>query len=250
FSYMQGTIHPYYTVALAPAVAALVAIAGRELWRGRDRFACRVVLAGMLAATGCWDYVLLARTPDWLPALRWVVLALAGVAAFVVLFSRRLGIGVAALALVGGLLAPAAYTVATASVPHSGAIPTSGPTTTSFGGGGFGRQTSSALAAALRTSTTRWAAATVGSQSAAPLELSSGASVMAIGGFSGSDDSPTPAQFEAYVRAGEIHYFVAGGGFGGGPGGGTGAAQQITAWVTSHFKATTIGGQTVYDLTT
>ncbi|HEY1574796.1 MAG TPA: glycosyltransferase family 39 protein [Pseudonocardiaceae bacterium] len=253
FSYMQGTIHPYYTVALAPAVAALVAVAGRELWRGRDQFACRVVLAGMLAATGTWDFVLLARTPDWLPALRWVVLVLAGAAALAVLFGRRSGVGVAALALVGSLLAPAAYTVATAAVPHSGSIPTSGPTTTAFGGGGGPTgQSSPALVAALRASTTRWAAATVGSQSASPLELASGASVLAIGGFTGSDDSPTPAQFEAYVRAGEIHYFVAGGGFGGGggPGGGSGAAQQITAWVIAHYTATTIGGQTVYDLTT
>jgi 4-amino-4-deoxy-L-arabinose transferase-like glycosyltransferase len=257
FSYMQGTIHPYYTIALAPAVAALVAVAGRELWRGRDQFACRLVLAGMLAATGSWDYVLLARTSDWLPALRWVVLVLGVAAALVVLFGRRLGLGVAVFALVGGLLAPGAYTVVTASSPHTGSIPVSGPTTSGFGGGGGGfggggfggggGNTSSALVAALRASTTRWAAATTGSQSAAPLELASGASVMAIGGFTGSDDSPTLAQFEAYVRAGDIHYFIAGGG--GGPGGGTGVAESITEWVTAHYAATTIGGQTVYDLT-
>ena len=40
--------------------------------------------------------------------------------------------------------------------------------------------------------------------------------VMAIGGFNGTDPSPTLAQFQAYVRAGKIHYFLAsgGGGFG------------------------------------
>jgi hypothetical protein len=151
--------------------------------------------------------------------------------------------------LVAGLLAPGAYTVVTMSSPHTGSIPVSGPTTSGFGGGfgGGGGNTSSALVGALRASTTRWAAATIGSQSAAPLELASGASVMAIGGFTGSDDSPTLAQFEAYVRAGDIHYFVAGGG--GGPGGGAGAAASITEWVTAHYSATTIGGQTVYDLT-
>jgi hypothetical protein len=75
---------------------------------------------------------------------------------------------------------------------------------------------------------------------------------MAIGGFTGSDDSPTLAQFEADVKAGEIHYFIGGGGFGcgGGPGGGGGTASQITSWVESHYTATTVGGQTVYDLTT
>ena len=32
FSYMKGTVHPYYTVALAPAIGALVAIGARALW--------------------------------------------------------------------------------------------------------------------------------------------------------------------------------------------------------------------------
>ncbi len=74
FSFMQGTIHPYYTVALAPAIAALVGLSAAELWCERDRFAVRAVLASMLAATGVWNFVLLGRTPDWFPALRWAVL--------------------------------------------------------------------------------------------------------------------------------------------------------------------------------
>jgi 4-amino-4-deoxy-L-arabinose transferase-like glycosyltransferase len=259
FSYMQGTIHPYYTVALAPAITALVAIAGRELWRGRAQFASRVALALMIAATGTWDYVLLARTSEWLPALRWLVLVVAGVAAFAVLFGGRLtgraGVLVVSMVLVGGLLGTSAYAVDTASSPHTGSIPTSGPSTAggSGGGGGFGgggQSPSTALARLLKAGTTRWAAATVGSQTAASLELSTGASVLAIGGFTGSDDSPTLAQFEAYVAAGQIHYFIAGGGSGGGPGSGTGTSSQISNWVAAHYTSTTVGGQTVYDLAT
>ena len=30
---MSGIVHPYYTVALAPAIGALVAIGGRALWQ-------------------------------------------------------------------------------------------------------------------------------------------------------------------------------------------------------------------------
>ena len=45
---------------------------------------------------------------------------------------------------------------------------------------------------------------------------------MAIGGFNGSDPSPTLAQFQQYVADGDIHWFIAsGGGMGGGFGGGT-----------------------------
>jgi hypothetical protein len=77
---------------------------------------------------------------------------------------------------------------------------------------------------------------------------SGGKAVMAIGGWSGSDPTPTLAQFQAYVAAGEIRYFIVGGA-GGGPGGGAGSSSEITNWVTSNFTATSVGGQTVYDLT-
>ena len=36
FSFMKGIMHPYYTVALAPAVAALVGTCSRELWRRKQ----------------------------------------------------------------------------------------------------------------------------------------------------------------------------------------------------------------------
>ena len=92
------------------------------------------------------------------------------------------------------------------------------------------------------------------SNNAAGYQLASGEPVMAIGGFNGTDPAPTLAQFEKYVAEGKIHYYIAGGGgFGGG--GGSAArsssddASQITSWVESHFTAKTVGGVTVYDLT-
>jgi 4-amino-4-deoxy-L-arabinose transferase-like glycosyltransferase len=51
FSYLSGVIHPYYTVALAPAIAALVGIGGVALWRIRHTWAARVTLAGTLLVT-------------------------------------------------------------------------------------------------------------------------------------------------------------------------------------------------------
>ncbi|GAA3227623.1 hypothetical protein GCM10020256_39130 [Streptomyces thermocoprophilus] len=95
-----------------------------------------------------------------------------------------------------------------------------------------------------------WAAAAVGAQNAASYQLSTGKPVMAIGGFNGTDPSPTPAQFKKYVAEGRIHYFVAGGGMGGGGmGGGNGTSSQITAWVEATFKKVTVGSATFYDLT-
>jgi hypothetical protein len=127
------------------------------------------------------------------------------------------------------------------------------------GGAGFlsSSQSNPALTKALQSnaSTYTWAAATVNSNNAAGYELASGEPVMAIGGFNGTDPAPTLAQFEQYVSAGKIHYFIAsGGGFGGGGFGGGGGnsddASQITSWVESHFTSETLGGVTVYNLTT
>ena len=72
--------------------------------------------------------------------------------------------------------------------------------------------------------------------------------VMAVGGFNGSDPSPTLEQFQQYVEDGDIHYLVAGGGMGGGMGG-SGSSSQITTWVQANFTEVTIGGTTFYDLT-
>jgi hypothetical protein len=101
----------------------------------------------------------------------------------------------------------------------------------------------------LKATTTRWAAAVNGSQSAATLELSSGTAVMAIGGWS-SDPTPTLAEFKAYVAAGEISYYIVSGqGGGGGQGGGTSTASEISTWVAANFSSETVGGSTVYVLT-
>ncbi len=96
-----------------------------------------------------------------------------------------------------------------------------------------------------------WVAATVGANSAAGYQLATGESVMPIGGFNGSDPSPTLAQFQAYVAAGEIHYFISGGGGLGGRGGpGTDDAttSEIATWVADNFTAQTVDGVTLYDL--
>ena len=83
FSYMNGIIHPYYMVALAPGIAALTGIGATSLWRaplGAGNLAGRIAAACGVLASAVWAYILLDRTPDWLPWLRWVVLV-AGVAA-------------------------------------------------------------------------------------------------------------------------------------------------------------------------
>jgi len=257
FSYMSGIIHPYYTVALAPGIAGTLGISARELWRGRTNFAARVVLALMVAVTAVWGFVLLTRTPDWQPWIRYTLLVLGAAAVAALLFGadrfRRLGPAVAVLGLCGALLGTTSFTLATAATAHSGGTPSSGPAAASgrgFGGGqrGFGGgQTEAEVIDLLKNTTTKWAAAQSGAMQSAGLALSSGRPVLAIGGFSGSDPAPTLRQFQQYVADGDIHYFVAGGR--GGFGGGRGTSGEIQTWVEQSFAPRTVGGTTVYDLT-
>jgi hypothetical protein len=98
--------------------------------------------------------------------------------------------------------------------------------------------------------------------SAAPLELTSGVPVMALGGFSGNDPAPTLAAFQSDVATGQVRYLVEGGGPGGAPGGvrggfpgagpggpgGRGVSGEIQTWVAAHFTRIDVDGRTVYDL--
>lgn len=51
FSFMAGIFHQYYTVALAPALAALVAIGAFSLWIARDKRWARIVTPILVAFT-------------------------------------------------------------------------------------------------------------------------------------------------------------------------------------------------------
>ncbi|MEU6310253.1 glycosyltransferase family 39 protein [Streptomyces sp. NPDC047014] len=362
FSFMQGIFHEYYTVALAPFVAALIGMGVAVLWEERGSAAAAATLSGTLALTAVWSYVLLGRSTGYLPWLRWAVLAGGLLAALALPFAARAGRrqalrATAALGVAAALAGPFAYCMTTVNTAHTGSIVTAGPAVAGgrggFGGGpgggpdgtrsdgqggrgapgGFrpggappqggmpqggmppggmpmgqgrgpgqgqggtdgrtaergapggggpggllnGARVSAEAKAALTTDAGRytWAAAAIGSQNAASYQLASGAPVMPIGGFNGSDPSPTLAQFQEYVRAGRIHWFIgqstesggAGTGTGtgtgtgagagaersrgargaGGPGGGT--STEIETWIKATYQPSTIGGATFYDLT-
>jgi 4-amino-4-deoxy-L-arabinose transferase-like glycosyltransferase len=142
FSYAKGIVHPYYTVALAPAVAALAGIGAATFWRHRDVPVMRAVLAIAVAVTAIESYALLSRTPAWHPALRAVVLV-AGLGAALALtvgarLRRAAAVAVAGVALLASLAGPAAYAVDTAATPHTGAIPSAGPAVSGQFGPGRG----------------------------------------------------------------------------------------------------------------
>ncbi len=145
-SFGAGIIHPYYAVALAPAIGALVGLGGAALWATRGRLGARVVLAGAIAATAWMAVVLLRRSPTLLPGLRPAIVVVAALAVAGVLLTAQLrgplAAPVALAAVLVGLAAPLASAVETAGTPHRGSIPSAGPAVVGGRGGpggGFGR---------------------------------------------------------------------------------------------------------------
>ncbi|WP_217546053.1 glycosyltransferase family 39 protein [Streptomyces sp. GbtcB6] len=345
FSYMAGIFHQYYTVALAPYIAAVVGMGAGLLWEKRSELWASITLAAAVVSAAVWGYVLLDRTSTYLPWLKYLVLIGGLAAALGLIFagriSRQLALGAAAVGLVAALAGPTAYTLSTVNSAHTGSIPTAGPAGASmmgFGGGGgpgggrggFGGGTggggttqgqgqgqngtggfpgggtggtggfgggmpgqnqqggngttqngtggfpgggrmgegggmaggggvggllngatvTSEAKALLQKNSSQytWVAAAIGAQNAASYQLSTGDAVMAIGGFNGTDPSPTLAQFEKYVAEGKIHYFISSG-TGGMGGSSSGTSSQISSWVEKNFKKVTVGSSTFYDLT-
>ena len=395
FSVMSGIFHPYYTVALAPPIAALFGMGIARLWSLRTTRAAAWTLAVTLAVTAAWSYVLLARTSTWMPWLRWLLLAAGLLAATALAVSlllttrkpaypqaepaapavpavpsapdgsagpgrpagsggpatsaesagpaasplvrvlRRAAPVALVVAVITALAGPAAYAVQTAATPHTGAIPSAGPSGAGMPGMGFagghrmggpghgaapgsghsftrrgpgqggfpgqnpsgqnrpgsgtfpggtrhgtggspgggprmggmggmggllGSVTPSTAVTKLLTANAgsyTWVAATEGANNAAGYQLATRSPVLALGGFNGTDPSPTLAQFQAYVAQHRIHYFIGGATMGGGPGGpggrtgssGSQEAQRIAKWVQQHYKAQKSGTTTLYDLT-
>ncbi|MGY6023738.1 glycosyltransferase family 39 protein [Streptomyces spinosirectus] len=338
FSYMAGIFHQYYTVALAPYLAAVIGMGSALLWEKRRETWASITLAAAVVASAAWGYVLLNRTSDYLPWLKYLVLIGGLAAALGLIFagrvSRRLALGAAAVGLVAALAGPTAYTLSTLQEGHTGSIVTAGPSGASmmggrggpggggmrggfgggmpgqngqngqnqqgrqgqqngnggtqngngFPGGGFaggmpgqnqqgtpggaggagaggagggaggllnGASVSSQAKKLLEKDSSKytWAAAAIGAQNAASYQLSTGDPVMAIGGFNGTDPSPTSAQFKKYVAEGKIHYFISSGTGGGMGGSSSGTSSQITSWVEKNFKKVTAGSATFYDLT-
>jgi 4-amino-4-deoxy-L-arabinose transferase-like glycosyltransferase len=148
-SFMSGTTHSYYSVALGPAIGALTGIGAVGLWRARSTWFARAVLAAPLAATGGWAWVLLGRSPGWFPWLRVVILAAALLGAGLILAGPRpaavaarwraiLAPAAVSLAVTAGLGGPLAYSLDTAARSNGGSSPSAGPVLTA-GGLGAGR---------------------------------------------------------------------------------------------------------------
>jgi 4-amino-4-deoxy-L-arabinose transferase-like glycosyltransferase len=232
-SFSAGTRHAYYTSILAPAVAALAAGGLVTLWQ-LARSSLRGALCLSIALTGCSviSFLTLADVPRFVPWLRWVVLACGAVAAAMVLapFMPAVRRGMAKLPLAAGagavalLAGPASYSLATVARGHTGYDPTAGPSL---------RSSLHRRAIALASSApvappadfadslvlimrylqrhrgrARFLVAATDAKTADPIALASRQAVITIGGFAGSDPTPTADRLEQLIGSGQLRYVL------------------------------------------
>lgn len=210
FSLMSGAYHPYYTAALAPALAALlglgVPVASRLLRRGHRRGLAAGGIA--LAASAAVDGLLLTRVgwQGWLvPAV--AVLALCAAAAL------RRPTACLVLGLAAVLLAPTAYAAGTTSHALLGSDPLGGPAVDGRGRAVAGRSHQylpvpggRLLTYLLDHRTSTYLLAVDGATAAEPWVLATGEPVAALGGFNAADPYPGAKAMARLVGDGSIRY--------------------------------------------
>ena len=153
FSFMAGIFHAYYTVALSPAIAALVAICGASLLALRDRPWMPGIAGLLIATTGAWDMALILRSGSyaWLGVCAGVLSVAAGLALCIAGYwmqhgtpaawpaALKRGMFVAAgIGLAAIFAGPVVWTACTIANGHSGSIVAAGPGGSMGGGGGIG----------------------------------------------------------------------------------------------------------------
>lgn len=256
FAAMAGIFHSYYTVVLAPAVAALVATGGWVAWGARDLAVARwaLTVAGVATSVVSAAVLVLYLAPTSVLALPVLALGVAVVRQHRANLGRPALVALLAIAVIG----PVTFSMSTALQAHTGSGPMSGPghgapgvmlTTPVLGSTGpsrtpnIVRPISSDLTALMVTMDRHypWVAATDGARTAAAYEIATGRPLIAIGGYKGTDPTPTLAEFRRLVARDEVPLYVVGGTSG--P-----AAEAIRTWVQERFATIDVADEIVYDL--
>jgi 4-amino-4-deoxy-L-arabinose transferase-like glycosyltransferase len=235
--FSAGIVHPYYSSALGPGLAAMVGAGGvaiASLVRNRaSRTALRGYLLAVLAVAGTVGVQLVVIDREGDP-LWWriplVVLCLGALIA-IPLVRRRAGWAVAVA--VGALLvAPMVYSFSVWLAPVQGTFPAAGPY--SYPGQGLygvsptSLRTSRSLIHYLRThgATRPYALLTQSSDQASPLILL-GLATSAVGGYNTTDPAMSGAQLATLVSARKARYILIAGPYAARGGNGASTAARL-----------------------
>ncbi len=267
FFSVAGFYHRYYLSMLAPGIAALAGIGIVEMWKTYMQRGWKwLLLPAALLVTAAIQVLILSRYSGWNKILIPVVIGVCVVASASLIVIRLLKkdnigktIRIAIIAAFASLLiAPAVWAYTPIIYGSQTGMPIAGPELKQGDGmrqnnvGGNilvksnnKNESSSQLVKFLMSKYKgeKYLVAVADAGTAESIILETGKGVMAIGGFSGSDNILTVEKLEQMVKNGEIRYFEIGGR-------GMGQNSEIINWVTKHGKAVTFDNSSSSSITT
>lgn len=252
FSYTTGLFHPYYLTMMAPPIAALSGIGITSMWKLYKNGGIKAWLLPLsFIIEGIIHLVMLSYFTSSISSIIRIIITAAVVLCFISsalliifkLIKKEIFTEVlTAVALAGILITPAIGSSSAINHAVSGTIPAAGLELLSSGnsqnpmmgrnGSGINNGRNSKLVKFLESnaSNVKYALVVSSSNTAQSIILESGQSVMALGGFSGSDKILTLSQFKELVKKGEVRYVLSGGGMGGRE------SNDIMSWVQKNGK--------------
>lgn len=234
FSFTTGLFHPYYLTMMAPPIAALTGIGVVSMWNLYKEGGIKSwILPAALIADGLTELLILSyysasnNTSTIAKYLMISVSALCFISSVVLIVlnifknsSLKVKKAFLSIAMIGLLITPTVWSATTMFYTMSGTFPSaglgliSGRDRMGFGGNdNVNSTTNSKLISFLKKNkgNAKYLLVVSSSQSAQGIIIKTGEPVMALGGFSGSDNILTLAQFKELVKKGEVRYVMTGG---------------------------------------
>ncbi|MCY8698676.1 glycosyltransferase family 39 protein [Bacillus spizizenii] len=218
FFSVAGFFHHYYLIMLAPPIAALSGIGWHTMYRlykNNKDWASYLLPAAVLITAAFQVYILSAYTSQ-IGSVWMYVLGLLGLGITLALlmlkrshpFSQQLTI----ISLCILLLTPIYWSATPLLYGGNSVLPESGPQLKSSANGGnmFSSEVDTGLLSYLRKHNTgeEYLFATLTTVTAAPYIIHENESVMAMGGFNGTDPILTVTELKKLVKEGKVKYFL------------------------------------------
>lgn len=230
FSFTTGMFHPYYLTMMAPPIAALTGIGIVSMWEMYQEGGAKSWLLPLsLVADGLVELLILYYHYNTSNLTKYIMLSVtvlsigSAIVLSLMIFAKNSGFKVKkamlTLGVIGLLIAPTVWSATTLFYPMNGTMPSAGlELATSgnrygFGSGNINSSADSKLISFLEKNkgSAKYLLVVSSSQSADSIIIKTGEPVMALGGFSGSDNILTLSQFKELVKKGEVRYVMTGG---------------------------------------
>ncbi|EUJ23838.1 dolichyl-phosphate-mannose-protein mannosyltransferase family protein [Listeria grandensis FSL F6-0971] len=230
FFSIAGFFHHYYLIMLAPAIAALTGagfMALLHLYRKNTGVPGYLLPSAIVVTTALQMFFIAQYSVLWMGVAGVTGLGLATVLFILKHRQPAWTSWIAVASLIALLLAPTYWALTPMIYGGNSALPEAGPQLKTSSGSGFANATinEKLLAYVEKNSNgTEFLFGTTDASTAAPYIIKTGKSVMALGGFNGTDPILTVDELKQMIKDGKIKYFYL-------PSNNKGSSSDVVKWV-------------------